>query len=158
MFVPSDDVFYTAYFQLDSKSVQNERKVYSLGDLMSQLGGMKEMLFMIGSLIVGFFQNKLYIGSLMNKLYLVHDEQNTPKAQNGTSQVQPVQVFNNEEVKSKRDEHVYSKHNHTMEKQVTIEEPLTFRRTNDVKESIKEKIKGFKHFKMKVIDMVYMNT
>ena len=56
---------------LDSKYTNIERRVYTLGDLFGQIGGMKEMLSLIAILFVSSYTSKLYISKLISSLYLV---------------------------------------------------------------------------------------
>ena len=59
---------------LDSKYTNVERRVYTLGDLFGQIGGMKEMLSLIAILLVSSFNNKLYTSTLISSLYLVESK------------------------------------------------------------------------------------
>ena len=69
---------------LDSKYTNIERRVYTLGDLFGQIGGIKEVLSLIAILLVGSFPNKLYISTLISNLYIVESNHNqTNKIEDG---------------------------------------------------------------------------
>ena len=64
---------------LDSKYNVIDRKVYSLGDMFGQIGGMDSIMINIGSIIVGIFSSKIFIASLLSTFYHVSSEQNSSK-------------------------------------------------------------------------------
>lgn len=62
---------FEALFVLDSKYNKIERKVYTLGDMLGQIGGMHDILLLMGTLAVGVFTTKIYTASLLSNLYQV---------------------------------------------------------------------------------------
>ena len=75
----TDNKVITFRFELDSKYTEIERRVYTIGDMFSQIGGLAEILTTIAILIVGSFTSKLYISSLISSLYLVDSDTNIDK-------------------------------------------------------------------------------
>ena len=60
--------------ELDSKYQTIDRKVYSLGDMFGQIGGMDSILVSIGSLFMALFSPKIYAASLLSTFYQVRNE------------------------------------------------------------------------------------
>ena len=75
----TDNKVITFRIELDSKYTEIERRVYTIGDMFSQIGGLAEILTTIAILIVGSFTSKLYISSLISSLYLVDSDTNIDK-------------------------------------------------------------------------------
>ena len=61
----------TIYIQQDPVEDFHNRKVYSLLDFTGQLGGVFEVLNILGSFIVGKLAKRSFLYSLFNKLYSV---------------------------------------------------------------------------------------
>ena len=59
------------YFRLDSNYDQYFRRVYSVGDLFGQTGGLYSVLFIIGSIFVGLFTERLFVSSILRKIYQI---------------------------------------------------------------------------------------
>lgn len=66
-----DGTLFEINLVIDPSSDYYERTVYSLLDMTGQVGGLYEVVKMIVGGIVGYFANKLFIFSIMNKLYQV---------------------------------------------------------------------------------------
>jgi hypothetical protein len=82
-------------FVLDSTEDYYERKVYNFFDLTGQIGGLYEILAIIGEIFVAFFAEKILMLSLISNLYQVEDANEVSKAallvQNiKTSKVKPI--------------------------------------------------------------------
>lgn len=84
-----DEVFEVR-FRLSSRQHNYERKVYTFGDMMSQIGGVFEVLMVSGSFLVGMFAQKLYTSSILNKLYQIEDPLRIGTSY--TNKVYPVQA------------------------------------------------------------------
>ena len=67
----SDKQVMGVYFRLDSNYDQYFRRVYSIGDLFGQTGGLYSILFIIGSLFVGMFTKSLFVSSILRKIYQI---------------------------------------------------------------------------------------
>lgn len=61
-------------FFIDQSEDFYQRKVYNFFDLTGQIGGLYEILSIIGGIFVAFFADKILMLSLMSKLYQVEDE------------------------------------------------------------------------------------
>ena len=59
------------YFRLDSNYDQYSRRVYSIGDLFGQTGGLYSVMLIIGSVFVGLFTEKLFVSSILRKIYQI---------------------------------------------------------------------------------------
>ena len=67
----SDFEFLSIFIRLDPKSDVYERRVYSIGDLLGQAGGVYESLMVMGALFVGIFSERLFISAIMKKIYQI---------------------------------------------------------------------------------------
>jgi hypothetical protein len=53
-----------------------ERKVYDILTYLGDIGGLTEALISIGSLIVGFFTQKLFMSKIVRKIYHIRKYDN----------------------------------------------------------------------------------
>ncbi|CDW91161.1 UNKNOWN [Stylonychia lemnae] len=67
------------------------RLVYGIGDLLGDVGGFKESLLLIGMLLVGFIQERLFLSSLLKHIYQVE------KTTNGTEDQDEKRSFYSDE-------------------------------------------------------------
>ena len=58
-------------FVKDSSSKSYERSVFGVLDVAGNIGGVFEILSIIGGLIVGIFSGKIFIYSMLAKLYYI---------------------------------------------------------------------------------------
>lgn len=61
--------FMSVFIRLDSTSESYSRQVYSFSDLLAQVGGIYQSIFFIGVLFVGIFSERLFISSILRKIY-----------------------------------------------------------------------------------------
>ena len=57
------------YFRFDSNYDTYYRRVYSIGDLLGQTGGMYSSILLIGATFVGIFSERLFVSSILRKIY-----------------------------------------------------------------------------------------
>lgn len=57
------------FFRSDLKYSEFERKIYSIGDLLGQIGGFLGTLTAVGALLIGSIADRLYYGSILSKIY-----------------------------------------------------------------------------------------
>lgn len=69
-----DKRYLSIYIRLDNHVTNVSRTVYSVADMMGQVGGVYEILFLFGSLIVLLFADKLFFSSIMQKIYQIQDK------------------------------------------------------------------------------------
>jgi len=69
-----DQKMVRIYFRVDPIVDQYERKIYSGGDLLAQVGGVFSFLQGIGAVLVVIFSERLLVAALAGKLYQVYDE------------------------------------------------------------------------------------
>jgi len=67
------EYFHLVLYQ-DSNSDQYERRVYSIMDVIGQLGGFFEVLIIFGGFLVNSFSVRIFYYSLFNKLYHISDK------------------------------------------------------------------------------------
>ena len=63
-------------FKLDNEYLQISRSVYSLADMVGQVGGFGGMLISIFSFVVGVISTKIYQQSIMSNIYQVSSDTN----------------------------------------------------------------------------------
>ena len=61
----------SVYFRLDANYDNYYRRVYSIGDLLGQTGGLYSSVLMIGGFIVGIFSERLFVSSILHKIYQI---------------------------------------------------------------------------------------
>ena len=61
----------SVFFRFDSNFDTYSRRVYSLGDLFGQTGGLYSAIFLIGAIIVGIFSERLFVSSILSKIYQI---------------------------------------------------------------------------------------
>lgn len=59
------------YIRYDSQYNIYERKIYSIMDLLGDIGGLAESLYILGMLFVGFISHRLFISSILRRVYQV---------------------------------------------------------------------------------------
>ena len=69
-------------FSLDNQYLQMSRSVYSLADMIGQVGGFGGMLISIFSFVVGVISTKIYQQSIMSDIYQVSSDTNNRFASN----------------------------------------------------------------------------
>ena len=69
-------------FSLDNQYLQMSRSVYSLADMVGQVGGFGGMLISIFSFVVGVISTKIYQQSIMSDIYQVNSDINIRNANN----------------------------------------------------------------------------
>ena len=75
--IEDDDLqIISVYVRFDSNYDDYSRRVYSFGDLLGQTGGLYSAIFIIGAVLVGIFQNRLFISSVLNKIYQIDKSKN----------------------------------------------------------------------------------
>ena len=65
----SDPAMVVIYIRYDSKYTIYARQVYSILQLLGDIGGLQEMLYLIGLLSVSFFARKQFISSVIKEIY-----------------------------------------------------------------------------------------
>ncbi len=65
----TDDTLATIYFRMDSKYYSYTRDVYTVLELMGDIGGLWSALFSIGSILISFLTKRLFLSSLMREMY-----------------------------------------------------------------------------------------
>jgi hypothetical protein len=67
----SDLQFASVYISFDPYHDEFERKVYSFGDLLGQVGGIYEFMIVFGMIIVSIFSERLLVSSILSKIYQI---------------------------------------------------------------------------------------
>ena len=69
-------------FLLDNQYFQMSRSVYSLADMVGQVGGFGGMLISVFSFVVGVISTKIYELSIMSDIYQVNSDINIRNVNN----------------------------------------------------------------------------
>ncbi|CDW82531.1 UNKNOWN [Stylonychia lemnae] len=67
----ADGYILAMYMRFDNRYDIYTRKVYSILELLGDVGGLKESLMAIGLLIIGFISQKMFISDVMHEMYQV---------------------------------------------------------------------------------------
>jgi hypothetical protein len=70
----SEGEFMTIYLRTDEMYQFYDRKVYSIGDLVGQIGGFFEIIKSLGALMTFFIAQRLFSATLANNLYQIRSE------------------------------------------------------------------------------------
>jgi len=65
----TDSMIWQLTFQYDKEYDIYERVVYTMTDLIQEIGGFQSSLFLFGLFVVGIFSKRLYYASLIKKMY-----------------------------------------------------------------------------------------
>jgi len=57
------------YIRFDSNYDIYERKIYSILDLLGDIGGLAESIYIIGSILVSFVAHRFFISSILKNIY-----------------------------------------------------------------------------------------
>ena len=102
-----DFEFLSVFIRLDPKSDVYERRVYSIGDLLGQMGGVYESLMIIGAMFVGIFSERLFISAILRKIYqidqirekeVIEQAKNKRNSKNKKNRVDPTDLNKSENV------------------------------------------------------------
>ena len=63
----------SAYIRFDSNYDAYSRRIYSIGDLLGQTGGMYSSVLLMGGLLVGIFSERLFVSSILRKIYQIDE-------------------------------------------------------------------------------------
>lgn len=67
----TDLQFASIYFRFDAYYDVYQRRVYSLGDLFGQIGGLYSSVFVVGAVFVAVFSERLFVSSILRKIYQI---------------------------------------------------------------------------------------
>ena len=70
------NMFAAVSLRLSSKYTKIERRNYKIEELISELGGVIEILVLVGAFIVGKFSDKLYTSDVIRDMYFVKPDNN----------------------------------------------------------------------------------
>lgn len=103
----TDLQFMSIYLRLDNKNDTYERKVYSFSDLLSQIGGVYQMIVIIGALFVGIFSTRLFEASILQNVYQIDTLRENeackivPKPEQKRASTEPTQVIHSQSLQIK---------------------------------------------------------
>ena len=75
-YVDSEGFLVAVYIRADKFYDSYERKVTDILTLLGDLGGLLEFFVMIGGLLVGFLSQKLFMASIIKKIYHIRKYEN----------------------------------------------------------------------------------
>ncbi|CAI2382796.1 unnamed protein product [Moneuplotes crassus] len=74
-----DNVIYKLLFVKDAETKSYERQVFSLLEVTGNIGGLFEILERTGGFLVALFSGRMFLFSILTKLYHVEDPEDQPK-------------------------------------------------------------------------------
>ncbi len=63
------NAYATIYFRLDSEYFEYSRDAYTFLEFLGDVGGLQSALILAGYVLVSFFTERLYLSSIMKKMY-----------------------------------------------------------------------------------------
>lgn len=70
----SNPFFAAVYIRYDPRYLSYNRQVYSILGMLGDIGGLQQMLYLIGFVSVSFFTKRLFVASVLKEMYhLKHD-------------------------------------------------------------------------------------
>ena len=64
-----EDYYVSLFLRYDRNYESYERKIYSVLDLLGDIGGLNEALFFIGFCFIGIFQKRMLTSAIMSNVY-----------------------------------------------------------------------------------------
>ena len=95
----TDNIFGTVQLHMDGKYTKIERRNYKIEELIGDLGGIIEILVLIGTFIVGKFSDKLYTSDMITDLYFIKPQFSNHKREDAFKRVMPKSKHRIEETK-----------------------------------------------------------
>jgi len=92
----------TLYYRFDKTTDIYERKIYSLGELLGQAGGFFSALIGIGSVILAIFSERLFVASVLRKIYQIDTWQEREKLEK-SKRKSHINNYKNTEIKYRQD-------------------------------------------------------
>ena len=74
-----DDPLIEIFIRYDPKYDLYERKIYSLLELLGDIGGLWQSLFIIGYVAVNFIAYRIFVASLLKQIYHVKHDRGSSK-------------------------------------------------------------------------------
>ena len=72
---PQDSFIAAVFFRYDPKYSTYQRRIYSIMDLLGDIGGLYSSLFSIGYLLICFFNHRMFISAILKRIYQVKNYQ-----------------------------------------------------------------------------------
>ena len=66
-----DEEFVTLYLSMDKYYNAYERTIFTVGDVLSNAGGLYGSVLLIGGLFVSLIANRLFISAILHKIYQI---------------------------------------------------------------------------------------
>lgn len=70
------DPFVDLFIRYDAKYDMYQRKIYSILELLADIGGLYHSLFVIGFVLVNFIAYRLFVASILKQIYQVKHDRN----------------------------------------------------------------------------------
>jgi hypothetical protein len=71
-----DSYIAAVYIRYDSEYSTYQRRIYSIMDLLGDVGGLYSSLFSIGYLLICFLNHRMFISAILKRIYQVKNYQN----------------------------------------------------------------------------------
>ncbi|TNV83870.1 hypothetical protein FGO68_gene6300 [Halteria grandinella] len=70
----SEGLLITVFLRYDNKYFSYNRQVYSILEYLGDIGGLQQMLYLIGLMLISYFTRRLFVSNLLTEMYQVkHD-------------------------------------------------------------------------------------
>ncbi len=76
------------FVRYDSKYNNFERKIYSLLDILGDIGGLYQSLYVLGFLSVNFLAYRIFVANLLKHIYQVKKDRSEKKVATNTNKNQ----------------------------------------------------------------------
>lgn len=76
---PASTTYFSLYFRKDNEATIYVRRVQTIFDLLSYVGGFYKALFSLGYIFSSVFGYHIFVSSIMKRLYYFEDEKNDCK-------------------------------------------------------------------------------
>jgi len=70
------------YFRMDSVQDTYSRKIYAILELLGDIGGLHEFLFLLGWFLVNFITSRQFVSSILKKVYYTRTHPQAPPGSN----------------------------------------------------------------------------
>ncbi len=67
--IGGEEIYALVLFKFEFDYDIYRRRVYTVGELLSDLGGIQQSLFTIGAILVGIFSEKMFYSQIISDIY-----------------------------------------------------------------------------------------
>ena len=67
----AEGLLSSIFIRYDSKYYSYNRQVYSILEYLGDIGGLQQMLYLIGLMLISYFTRRLFISSILTEMYQI---------------------------------------------------------------------------------------